>query len=84
MHKLFPEAIPADDPTGSKSWDYDWFVNNTGSKWPPEVIICEHDDATYLSYDTARAPNNLTLMRLHELTGWTIVNEYEEPGEGFE
>ena len=55
MHKLFPEAIPADDPTGSKSWDYDWFVNNTGSKWPPEVIICEHDDATYLSYDTARA-----------------------------
>ncbi len=39
---------------------------------------------TYLNYDTARAPNNLTLMRLHELTGWTIVNEYQEPGMCFE
>ena len=39
---------------------------------------------TLLSYDTARAPNNGTLQRLHELTGWTIVNEYEEPGMCFE
>ena len=86
MHKLFPETFPADDPTGSMSWDYDWFVNNTGSKWAPDVDLCTDEDptVTYLSYDTAWAPNNLTLMRLYELTGWTIVNEYEEPGMGFE
>ncbi len=86
MHKLFPETFPADDPTGSKNWNYDWFVDNTGSKWAPEVQCCEGStpDVTYLNYDTARAPNNLTLRRLHQLTGWIIVNEYEEPGVGFE
>ena len=68
------------------TWEYDWFVNNTGSKWAPEVYVSDGElpDATYLSYDTAWAPNNGTLQRLHELTGWTIVNEYEEPGMGFE
>ena len=68
------------------SWEYDWFVNNTGSKWAPDVYISvgEASDVTYLSYDTARAPNNKMLVRLHEVTGWTIVNEYEEPGLGFE
>jgi len=37
-----------------------------------------------LIYETAWSPNNGTLEKLHELTGWMIVNEYEEPGIGFE
>lgn len=84
MHKLFPEMIPADDPTGNDTWNYDWFVDNTGSKWAPEVTICQGNGVTYLSYDSAWSPNNGTLRRLHELTGWAIVNEYEEPGMSFE
>ena len=86
LHKLFPEKVPADDPTGDKSWDYDRWVDNTGSKWSPEVAIrkCVDASITILAYDTARAPNNPTLRCLHTRTGWTIVNEYEEPGMAFE
>lgn len=86
MHKLFPEKIPADDPTGVESWDYDWFVDNTGSKWAPEVYLSsdDHDtELTNLSYDSARTPNNGTLQRLHEKTGWTIRNDYREEGMQF-
>lgn len=85
MHKLFPESFASDDPTGTKDWDYDWTVHHTGSKWFPTIqYVLEHEGSTILSYSTARAPNNGTLERLHELTGWTIENEYEEPGGGFE
>lgn len=47
-------------------------------------ITSTDDEVTYLDYDSARAPNNGTLERLHELTGWHIENEYEEPGCAFE
>ncbi|MBL8564339.1 MAG: hypothetical protein JNM89_01325 [Hyphomicrobiaceae bacterium] len=84
MHKLFPENIPADDPTGNKTWNYDWFVDNTGSKWAPEVMVSEgDDDLTFLNYDSAWTPNNGTLERLHEMTGWTICNDYREEGMQF-
>ena len=39
---------------------------------------------TYLSYDSAWTPNNLTLQQLHRKTGRMIINEYEEGGMGFE
>ena len=35
---------------------------------------------TVLAYDTAREPNNNLLEKLHDITGWYILNEYEEPG----
>ena len=87
MHLLFPWRFPSSDPTGEASWNYDWSVENTGSKWYPDVYLHKNgpdEQITYLSYDTARAPNNLTLQRLHEITGWMIVNEYEEAGMCFE
>ena len=86
MHLLFPDRFPETDPIGEANWDYDWAVENTGSKWFPEVELCSDETCimSWLHYDTARAPNNETLRRLHELTGWTITNEYEEPGVGFE
>lgn len=44
----------------------------------------DHDtELTYLSYDSARTPNNGTLQRLHEKTGWTIRNDYREEGMQF-
>ena len=80
MHRLYPEDVPADDPTGDATWDYDWFVKNTGSKWTPTIYLDPSDDGqrTLLTYDTAREPNNLLLERLHEQTGWYLINEYEE------
>ena len=85
MHKLFPAEVSAADPTGLEFWSHDWFVENTGSKWPPEVYICASEcaDITCLSYDTAWSPNNGTLEKLHALTGWTIRNEYREEGMQF-
>ena len=84
MHLLFPEQFADTDPLGNDGWDYDRFVENTGSKWAPEIHYCEGNDITVLDYDTARSPNNGTLQRLHELTGWDIENAYEEPGNAFE
>jgi hypothetical protein len=86
MHKLFPETFPDTDPAGRTNWNYDWAIANTGTKWFPEVWITSDasEPETTLGYDTARWPNNLTLQKLHELTGWDIVNEYEESGMCFE
>jgi len=82
MHRLFPERVPADDPTGMKAWDHDRFVETTGSKWTPDVYIQSSPDGleTFLNYDSAWTPNNGTLQRLHELTGWEIENRYKEEG----
>ncbi len=46
--------------------------------------INDHGDKVVLGYDTARAPNNLTLLKLSEIADWRIQNEYEEPGIWFE
>ncbi|MBL4746218.1 MAG: hypothetical protein JKY08_07595 [Flavobacteriaceae bacterium] len=55
---------------------------HTGSKWSP--VIDDGDDFTQLQYESAWSPNNETLLKLSEITGWKITNEYEEPGVGFE
>lgn len=41
MHLLFPEKFAQGDERGDLAWSDDWFVDNTGSKWTPEVIFCE-------------------------------------------
>ncbi len=84
MHLLFPDRFPEDDADWEKNWDYDWSVENTGSKWSPSVSIMDEGDEVVLVYDSARTPNNLTLLKLSELTGWWIKNEYEEEGVWFE
>lgn len=82
MHLLFPEQFPETDPLGHENWNHDWFCAKTGSKWSPNVVVDlgGADDVTILLYDTAWSPNNGTLQRLHEKTGWTICNDYIEEG----
>ena len=79
--KVFPYRFSADDLLGSKGWDYDWTIENTGTKWFPSIDNVQElgHDITELQYDTAREPNNIFLHRLHKLTDWKIENEYEEP-----
>ncbi len=88
MHKLFPEKFPEGDELGRGNWDYDWMIENTGSKRLPAVEMHDEEDAeantTRIYYDSARVPNNGTLERLHQITGWTITNEYEDECREFE
>ena len=84
MHLLFPERFWPDDLEWDINWDYDWAVENTGTKWFPDLNLCEEDGFTTLLYHTAREPNIKTLEKLSKLWGWTIIIEYEEPGMFFE
>ena len=86
MHLLYPEVFSKKDKTWEKGWDYSWAIEHTDSKWFPEIVYVAAlgDDMTVLAYDTARWPNNKLLEKLHDLTGWYILNEYEEPGMEFE
>jgi hypothetical protein len=85
LHKLYPERFEADDLCGHKAWDYDWMVENTGSKWNPTIsAISENSGTTQLGFDSAWSPMNELLERLHQLTGWTIDNEFEEEQPEYE
>ena len=85
MHLLFPERFAEGDENGDEAWDCDWFIDNTGSKWPPEVCVCVSGvpGVTVLDYESAWTPNNGTLQRWHDKTGWTIRNDYYEGGAQF-
>ncbi|UWR28315.1 hypothetical protein K3757_18645 (plasmid) [Sulfitobacter sp. S223] len=85
LHKLYPDRFSADDLCGFNGWDYDWMVENTGSKWNPNLEgITEENGVTFLGFDSAWSPMNELLARLHILTGWTIHNEYEEEQPEYE
>jgi hypothetical protein len=85
MHLLFPEVFAAGDEKGDKARNYHWFLDNTGSQRTPDIFLCapSSESVTVIDYDTAWCPNNGTLQRLHEKTGWAIRNEYMEEGMGF-
>jgi hypothetical protein len=84
LHKLYPERFEANDLCGYVAWDYDWMVKNTGSKWNPTIHALEENGITYLGFDSAWSPMNELLERMHQLTGWTIHNEFEEEQPEFE
>ncbi|MGC1497934.1 MAG: hypothetical protein WA790_19170 [Sulfitobacter sp.] len=85
LHKLFPERFDIDDLCGQKNWNYDWMVENTGAKWNVTISArSESDGVTSLCFDSAWSPTNGLLERMHELTGWTIHNEFEEEQPEYE
>lgn len=60
-------------------------VEHTGSKWNPAIFDAkEEKGSTFLAFDSAWAPMNPLLKRLHTLTGWTIHNYFEEEQPEFE
>jgi hypothetical protein len=81
MHLLYPEMFDENDLDGEKNWDYDWAVENTWSKWFPEIfhIHEKEENITIVNYQTARSPNNWLLLRLHKLLDKVIINYYREP-----
>ena len=69
-------------------WDYDWCVENWGTKWdvsasePIDVDEFVESGGGSLWYDTAWAPGNDALAAAVE-QGWRVTNMYYEPGIGF-
>lgn len=56
-------------------------VDNTGSKWNPIISnVSEDGGRTFLGFNSAWSPMNDLLGRLHQLTGWTVHNEFEDEG----
>ncbi len=80
MHRLFPERFGEDDLAGFKNQDTCWMILHTWSKWYPTIDITPTPDGVLLTYNTAWTPNNFALLKLSELTGWRIQNNYEVEG----
>ena len=70
------------NPTGE--WQYDWSVENWGTKWDASIIDWErYDDKTiWISFSTAWAPPT-TLYEFITEDGWQVEGYYHEPGMCF-
>ena len=77
---LFSTILP--NPTGE--WDYDWSVNNWGTKWDASIIDWERqdDNTIWISFDSAWSPP-LALYEFMERNGYEVDAMYHEPGMGF-
>ena len=70
------------NPTGE--WDYNWSVENWGTKWDITVQDWEreNDNSIVMHFDTAWSPPT-TLYEFLSEEGWSINAMYHEPGMGF-
>jgi len=70
------------NPTGE--WDYEWSVNNWGTKWDvtPHDWERQDDNTIYINFDSAWSPPT-SLYEFLEGEGWSVSAKYHEPGMGF-
>jgi hypothetical protein len=78
--QVFQHLCP--NPTGD--WDYNWSVENWGTKWDITVHDWEreNDNSIVMHFDTAWSPPT-TLYEFLSEEGWSINAMYHEPGMGF-
>ena len=71
-------------PNPSGEWDYNWSVENWGTKWDVSIIDCERrgDNEFWISFESAWSPPTVAYDTLVE-QGWEIDAVYYEPGMGF-
>lgn len=71
-------------PNPSGEWEYDWSVNNWGTKWDISVAAYEivDENTVSISFDTAWSPPTILYDFLQE-EGWNVDAYYYEPGIGF-
>jgi hypothetical protein len=67
------------NPTGE--WDYNWSVENWGTKWDASPIDWERrdDNEVWISFDSAWSPPTALYEFLVE-QGWEVEAIYHEPG----
>lgn len=71
-------------PNPSGEWDYNWSIENWGTKWDASIIDWERrdDNEIWVSFESAWAPPT----RLYEYIveqGWEVDAVYYEPGMGY-
>ena len=55
-------------------------LEHVGTKWNPRIDgIAELEGHTHLGFDSAWSAPESLLRRLHELTGWKMVNRHDDP-----
>ena len=71
-------------PNPAGEWQYDWSVNNWGTKWDVSASDWERfsDNCIRMNFDSAWSPP-ITLYEFLEEEGWTVNALYHEPGMGF-
>ena len=70
------------NPTGV--WDYNWSVENWGTKWDASIIDWDRQDdhTIWISFDSAWSPPT-TLYEFLSEEGWVIEAYYHESGMCF-
>lgn len=78
---LFNTILP--NPSGE--WDYEWSVNNWGTKWEASVHDWERqdDNTIWVSFDSAWSPPTQLYEFMEAVEGYTVVAMYWESGMGF-
>lgn len=71
-------------PNPSGEWNYDWSVNNWGTKWEAGIIDWERsdDDTIWISFESAWCPPTALYDYLVE-EGWNFEAYYNETGCAF-
>lgn len=77
--QFFNSLVP--NPAGE--WDYDWSVQNWGTKWDASVHeYWIEDEHLYVSFDTAWAPPTSFYQKIFEME-YSVKGFYYEPSMGF-
>ena len=71
-------------PNPAGEWQYDWSVNNWGTKWEAGIIDWERrdDNEIWISFESAWSPPTALYDFLVE-EGWEVEALYHEPGMSY-
>jgi hypothetical protein len=70
-------------PNPNGDWNYDWSINNWGSKWDASIIDWDrNDNEIWISFESAWSPPTKLYDFLTE-NGWEVDAIYYEPGMGY-
>jgi hypothetical protein len=71
-------------PNPEGEWNYEWSVNNWGTKWDvsPHDWERQDDNTIYINFDSAWSPP-ISLYEFLDSDGWSVRAMYHEPGMGF-
>lgn len=83
-HRSLGEFFNHLRPNPSGEWQYDWSVENWGSKWDAGIIDFERcdDNEIWVSFESAWSPPT-ALYEFLMNEGWKVYAVYYEPGMGY-